>query len=253
MIYWLTQTLAAHPALARAEAPEGLLNTEEQVRYRSLVVEKRRRDWVLGRWTAKHLVAAHLESATGRRPALSDIAITADPDGAPRVTITGASASFGDLALSISHSRDRAFCALTAIPGCAPGADIEYVEDRDPSFVAEFFANAEIRMISGAPAPLQTLLVTAIWSAKEAVLKALHHGLTVDTRNIVCLPSDPIDNAWVPIRITCDSSLTGATFRGWWRALDGFALTLAVNEDLTAGQTIASNMGQEQAYNGVHR
>lgn len=238
MIYWLIQTLAAHPALARAEAPEGLLNAEEQARCRSLVVEKRRRDWLLGRWTAKHLVAAYLASTSGCYPALSDIAITADPDGAPRVTITGASPSFGNLSLSISHSRDHAFCALTAIPGCAPGADIEYVEAREPAFVAEFFVNAEIRLVSGAPAPVQTLLVTAIWSAKEAALKALHHGLTIDTRSIVCLPSGPIDNEWAPIQITCDASLNRVALRGWWRTLNGFALTLVV---------------KEQAYNGVHR
>ncbi len=228
MMYWLTQTLADHPALARAEAPEGLLSSVEEARFRSLTREKRRRDWLLGRWTAKHLAAYYIELVTGRRPALRDIVITADPDGAPRLRSQNGYASIVDrLAISISHSHDHAFCALTAAPGYVPGADIEYVEPRDPGFATDFFTDAEIARVRHAPPSAQPLLTTVIWSAKEAALKSLRCGLTVDTRQIVCLPDEPAVDGWAPVMVQCCPELNAQVNRGWWRQMGRFVLTLA--------------------------
>jgi phosphopantetheinyl transferase len=149
MMHWLIQTFADHPALARAEVPEGMLSMGEQVRFQSLKRDKRRRDWLLGRWTAKRLTAQYIESLTGRRPALSDIVITTDPDGAPRLHSRNGYAFINRLAISISHSNGYAFCALTDVPGRRPGADIEYIEQRNPAFVSDFFARRRDR--AGAP------------------------------------------------------------------------------------------------------
>ncbi|MCB8986887.1 MAG: 4-phosphopantetheinyl transferase family protein [Ardenticatenaceae bacterium] len=46
----------------------------------------------------------------------------------------------------------------------------------------------------------------AVWSAKEAVLKALHLGLTVDTRCVECLiaPVAERPSTWTPFTIGCD-------------------------------------------------
>lgn len=228
MLYWLIQTLADHPALARAEAPEGLLSSVEEARFRSLTREKRRRDWLLGRWTAKHLAAYYIELVTGRRPVLSDILITTDLDGAPRLQSQNGYAFIIDrLAISISHSRDHAFCALTAAPGYAPGADIEYVEPRDPGFVTDFFTDVEIACVHHAPPSAQPLLTTVIWSAKEAALKSLRCGLTVDTRQIVCLPDEPNADGWAPVIVRCHPELNASVHRGWWRQMGRFVLTLA--------------------------
>lgn len=228
MIYWLTQTLADHPALTHAEAPDGLLNAAEIQRCRLLKVEKRRRDWLLGRWTAKQLVAHYVELTTSLRPMLSDILIAADPDGAPRVTFTTPALEAIELTLSISHSRDRACCAISTAPGQTVGIDLEYIEPRDPAFAREYFVDGEIKRVMEAPADRQALLITTIWSAKEAVLKALRRGLTVSTRSIVCLPDDGADLEWTPTRIWCDSRLTTNPIQGWWRILNGFAVGLAV-------------------------
>jgi 4'-phosphopantetheinyl transferase len=228
MMYWLTQTLADHPALARAEAPEGLLSSVEEARFRSLTREKRRRDWLLGRWTAKHLAASYIELVTGRRPALREIVILAEPDGAPRLQSQNGYASIVDrLAISISHSHDHAFCALSAAPGYMPGADIEYVEPRDPGFVTDFFTDAEIARVYHAPLSVQPLLTTVIWSAKEAALKSLRCGLTIDTRQIVCLPGEPAANGWAPVTVTCRPELNARVHHGWWRQMGRFVLTLA--------------------------
>lgn len=226
MIYWLTQTLADHPALARAEAPAGLLSHSEREQCRSLAIEKRRRDWLLGRWTAKHLVAHYIESAIGCRPALSDIIISPDPDGAPRVRIAGDFPLSDALSLSISHSHHRSCCSLTAQPGWTAGIDLEFIEPREPAFVSEYFGDAEMELVARAPQPEQPLLITAIWSAKEAALKALRRGLTVDTRSIICLPETPKAAEWTPIRMT--SQLTDDSLQGWWRVMDGFTVSMAV-------------------------
>ncbi|MGB9752078.1 MAG: phosphopantetheinyl transferase [Roseiflexus castenholzii] len=228
MLYWLIQTLADHPALACAEPPEGLLSSAEEARFRTLTREKRRRDWLLGRWTAKHLAAHYIELVTGRRPALRDIVILTDPDGAPRLQSQNGDASIIDrLAISISHSRDHAFCVLTDTPGYAPGADIEYVEPRAPGFVTDFFTDVEIASVHHAPPSAQPLLTTVIWSAKEAALKSLRCGLTVDTRRIVCLPDEPTADGWAPVIVRCHPELNAYVHRGWWRQMGGFVLTLA--------------------------
>jgi 4'-phosphopantetheinyl transferase len=228
MLYWLTQTLADHPALARAEPPEGLLSSAEEARFRSLTREKRRRDWLLGRWTAKHLAAHYIELVAGRRPALSEIVITTDPDGAPRLQSQNGYARIVDrLAISISHSHGHALCALTAAPEYAPGADIEYVEPRDPAFVTDFFTDDEIERVHRAPPSVQPLLTTVIWSAKEAALKSLRRGLTVDTRQIVCLPDEPAVDGWTPVAVRCCPEWDATVHRGWWRQIGGFVLTLA--------------------------
>lgn len=239
MLYWLIQTLADHPALARAEPPEGLLSSVEEARFRSLTREKRRRDWLLGRWTAKHLAAYYLEQVTGRRPALSDILITTDPDGAPQLQSQNGYAFIIDrLAISISHSRGHAFCALTAAPGYAPGADIEYVEPRDPGFVTDFFTDVEIARVHHAPPSAQPLLTTVIWSAKEAALKSLRRGLTVDTRQIVCLPDEPATDGWAPVIVRCHPELNAYVHHGWWRQMGEFVLTLAVGPSINAVDSV---------------
>ena len=85
MIHWLIQSSADHPDLARGIAPAGLLSGAEQTRLAALKTEKRRRDWLLGRWTAKRLIQTYVERQTGLRPPLDAVVIEAEPSGAPRV------------------------------------------------------------------------------------------------------------------------------------------------------------------------
>jgi 4'-phosphopantetheinyl transferase len=84
MIHWLIQSIAGHPALARGIAPAGLLSEQEQQRLIELKTVKRRSDWLIGRWTAKHLIQAYIERQTGVQPPLHSLTVTNDPDGAPR-------------------------------------------------------------------------------------------------------------------------------------------------------------------------
>jgi 4'-phosphopantetheinyl transferase len=249
MIDWLVQTADDAPGLAHGLAPEGWLNPTEQARFRALRHAKRRSDWLLGRWTAKRLLQAYVAARTGEPPPLDRIEIANGLDGAPGVILPSGGWTPGldrapspsdHLTLSISHSHDRAFCVLSRMPGIRIGADIELVEPRSPVFAADYFAAAEVVQVEQIPpGSSRDTLQTAIWSAKEAALKALHLGLTVDTRRVVCdFASFDIEKAaagWELFWVEIDAALlqTGAPeigmaarTSGWWRILDRFVLTL---------------------------
>ena len=65
VIQWLIQNTAAHPSLADAEAPPGMLSAEETAIFAGFKVFKRRQDWLLGRWTAKHLLQEMIFQKSG--------------------------------------------------------------------------------------------------------------------------------------------------------------------------------------------
>ena len=139
------------------------------------------------------------------------------------------------VSLSISHSAGVAFCALTDQAGCRLGADIEHIEPREMSFVADFFTAAEMQSVALAPEPLRASLVTAIWSGKEAVLKAIREGLRSDPRAVECM-IEPLPlpvNQWQPFTIRTDPVREPIfaplkSWQGWWRSYQGYILTMVV-------------------------
>lgn len=267
MIHWLVQSVHDHPDLERGVAPEGLLNPTEQARLDELHYAKRRRDWLMGRWTAKKLLQSYIEQQTGICPPLTAMTIANDPDGAPYATLsagwsqaTNTGGPYRELwarpttvSLSISHCDNHAFCAICVEPGVHVGVDIEKVEPRSWTFVKEYFTNAEIDQVCSAPPDEQDRLITVIWSAKEAALKALRLGLTVDTRWVSCHITATVDiQNWTaidvqytpqPRRVTIPASPQAApakTFAyptapislfGWWRMMEQYALTMVVKRE----------------------
>ncbi len=240
MVRQLVQTLADYPSLAEGLAPPGLLHPSEQARLDTLRVLKRRRDWLLGRWTAKHLVQQYLgESSPTLRP-LSQIVIQADPDGAPfaalGVSSDGSSAVMSrlPLSLSISHSGDRSFCALIDEPGEQVGADLEMIEPREPALATQFFAPDELLYLQGVLPECYDAAVTAIWCAKESVLKALRTGLRTDTRWLTCLPAGDVTahDAWSSFVLSFDARLRLSPFtqalQTLWRREEAYMLALTV-------------------------
>jgi 4'-phosphopantetheinyl transferase len=178
-------------------------------------------------------------SQAGDLLALNEVEIINAPGGAPYATC-GFDYNQIPVSLSISHSGNRAFCAAVGL--CSPagiiGADIEQVETRPPGFVEEYFTDTEIALVSHTPVRSRDLLVTATWSAKEAALKALRLGLSVDTRTATCWIEAATDapEDWTSFRIDWDVrrlnrfTLPGSELPdlvGWWRIMDGYVLTLA--------------------------
>ena len=119
------------------------------------------------------------------------------------------------------------------------GCDLEYIETREPSFVRGFFTEEEMAAFAATTHPDE--LVTAIWSAKESVLKAIRTGLRVDTRRITCrIDPGQSPQTWTPLEVSLEPKLAAeqpGSWSAWWRVSGEFVLTMALHEpaDLAAG------------------
>jgi 4'-phosphopantetheinyl transferase len=184
--------------------------------------EKRRRDWKLGRWTAKRAALSYL--GLGSEPShFTKLEIIAAADGAPEAFLDGQSAH---VSLSISHSAGTAFCLIGA-PGIALGCDLEQIQPREPNFAADYFTEEEVGFLERGPAADRPLLTNLIWSSKESALKALRQGLRRDTRSIqVRLPA-PRQEGWNPL--TAIDLESARTFHGWWLVQDNQVQTVATD------------------------
>ncbi len=233
MIHWLSQDSAKERELAQGISPPGLLNDKEAAQFARLNHPKRRRDWLAGRWTAKRLLQGYLLKETGRQLRLDQIAIYNDAQRAPfGLWQTSGGWRALPVCLSVSHCDGWALCALVGRGMADIGADIERIEPRPPGFTRDYFTFEEINAVEQTIPGFQSLLVTAIWSAKEAALKALRLGLSVDTRSVSCeigpLEQAPGDWASFPICLD-DRRLNGckSELQGWWQVREGFVLAIA--------------------------
>ena len=215
--YWLEQTEADLPA------HDDWLSSDEAVQLSRVRFAKRRADWKLGRWTAKRAAAAYL-NLPGDPHALREIEIRPAPSGAPELFLATRPAP---VSISISHRSGIAVCAI-AMRGAQLGCDLELIEPRDASFVADYFTSEEEELISCSPAGDQPRLVTLLWSAKESTLKALHEGLRLDTRCVAVTfntshdPSRAVSR-WQPLQVR---NAGGKTFHGWWQHTHQLVRTL---------------------------
>ena len=221
--YWLEQTEADVPA------EDQWLSSEEMSRLARLRFGKRRADWRLGRWTAKRAVASCLNLPFDAH-SLEDIEIRAAPSGSPEVFLFNQSAA---VSLSLSHRAGKALCVV-GLSGLSLGCDLELVESRDHSFVADFFTANEQKLIESAPTGKLPMLVTLLWSAKESALKALHEGLRLDTTSIEVRPTHAVGKLaeysrqddcadWSPMSLRYAGE---HILRGCWRCADNLVRTV---------------------------
>ena len=217
LVYWLTQTLADIPA------NHDWLSEKERSILGGLRFEKRRNDWLLGRWTAKQAICA---SQLRPEPVLAALEIIAAEDGAPEAFWESEPAN---VSISISHSNARSFCAVGP-SGVSMGCDLERVEPRDDLFFSDYFTAKEMMLCNNAPVE-KALAVNLIWSAKESMLKAMREGLRRDTRSVQVHPdfrgSGGRWNNW-----TGRCSQSSRNFYGWWAFWDGYVYTLVADRFL---------------------
>jgi phosphopantetheinyl transferase len=234
------------------------LTLAERARLAGFRVPKRRDDWLIGRIAAKSVVAAALADALpGDWPPCA-IEIPSDSTGMPYARLAPEAdpvAGFAPgarlpVSVSISHAEGHALCAATwSAPGDdgsrSLGVDLGPIEPRSRAFVATFLTEDEQRFVLDGLPSERGLRANLVWGAKEAVLKALGLGLTVDTLDLCCLPEAgsvdpaewplaPPDDGWRPFVARCSPALFagGGDLRGIWRTLPGFVGALACAHEL---------------------
>jgi 4'-phosphopantetheinyl transferase len=222
-IYW---TLADR-ARAGLQNPEAFLSPAERKKLATLRFPKRRDEWLLGRWGAKSLARSLPDF---HEFPLAEVEIRNTPEGVPFISISHGTCPAHSL--SISHSGEFAFCALTLGEGLAIGADLERVEPRTDEFVEDYFTPVERDLVNSCPPEAKGLVATLIWSAKESMLKALQVGLRWDTRQVEVSKIDRLGEkkdaqvSWQALHVRASKSGTG-DWCAWWQCRGGFLLTLA--------------------------
>lgn len=228
---------------AAGPGPVGWLGAAEQEQVDRLRFAKRRNEFLLRRWTAKHAVLAALGEAGagggagGEGQALSRVAVLHHASGAPYVVVDGTPL---EVDVSVTDRAGWAVCLVGDGPD-AVGVDLELVEPRSEAFVADFLTTAEASRVRTAPSGDgpggRSELANVLWSAKESALKVLRTGLRTDTRAVeVTLGgggpdgthgADGVDGApgWRPL--TVRHVPTGQVLPGWWRRDGGFVVTAA--------------------------
>jgi phosphopantetheinyl transferase len=62
--------------------------------------------------------------------------------------------------------------------------DLEWIEPRSFEFIRDYFTPGEVKQALAGSVSQNAINATILWSAKEAVLKALTTGLRIDTQKI---------------------------------------------------------------------
>jgi 4'-phosphopantetheinyl transferase len=118
----------------------------------------------------------------------------------------------------------------------AIGADLEKIEPRLPLFVEDYFTPYEQAQVAATAPAWRDTLITAIWSGKEAALKVVQLGLTVDTRGVECRipPVTTRPEGWVEFAIDWRPQYLPQPFPpmvGWWRVWGELVLTIGVSNN----------------------
>jgi len=209
-VYWLEQ--------AEADVPteNDWLSPNEAVRLNSMRFAKRRADWRLGRWTAKHALSVCLH-LPAHPEVFRKMDIRPAASGAPQVFFND---QLEAVTISLSHRAGLAACAV-AMSAVEMGCDLELVESRSDAFVSDYFTVEEQALLARASAADRDRLLALLWSSKESALKALGAGLRLDTRCVIVSPfASSCDlNGWsrMLIRYAGGLSTEGRVFHGWWQ------------------------------------
>jgi 4'-phosphopantetheinyl transferase len=147
-------------------APEIILTEREVKTYNAFPVDKRRREWLGGRYALK-LVACDFFTFDMKHMEVKNL-----PTGKPVLLVPGGT----HLPVSITHRGDYAAAAI-GLTGESVGIDMELIEQRGKSWVEQYFHKDELSSNAA-------FFLTELWAKKEAVLKFLGVGLSIDILDV---------------------------------------------------------------------
>ncbi len=147
-----------------------VLSEKERAFYETFRVPKRKMEWLGGRLALKQLVqnicAAPFQA----------IEVLPHADGKPVLQVGGKESA---LAFSITHSHGFAVAAVSADEPFL-GIDLEKVEHRIDAWAKDFFHPSELTGQGDA-------FLTALWTQKEALVKVLGTGLSLNSYDVRCV------------------------------------------------------------------
>ena len=227
-IYWTVSQDDQTPCLDFSIPFDSYLTPFELDRLGQMRFQKRRAEWLHGRWTSKYLFRHSAAPYSNLSPL--QIQIKNEPEGMPFLenVITGERLPDN---ISISHREHQAFCAITHQSLIKLGVDLELVERRTPGFLQDFFTVREYTAGLEYNTSLRDLWFTLLWSLKEAVLKAVGKGLRLDTRSVEVrqvfgFGLTPENSDWQKVVIEFDFQ-ESSNWNVWWRLKGDFVFTIA--------------------------
>lgn len=154
---------------------DGILSERERAFYQTLRFPKRRTEWLGGRFALKQLVQKRFSDME-----LEDVEVLPHESGKPVLLVGGKPCS---LAFSITHSRGFAVAAVSATYEFL-GIDLEKTEHRIDAWANGFFHPSELTARDDA-------FLTGLWTQKEALVKLLGTGLSLNSYDVRCVNGSP--------------------------------------------------------------
>jgi 4'-phosphopantetheinyl transferase len=233
IVSWLARGVEQLPA------GDGWLSHAERARAASMRYTKRRSEFLVSRYAAKHAIAGAAGRATDGPEALAHVEVRHRPTGAPSAFVAGAAVG---LSMSLTDRADWAVCVVSREADVAIGCDLELVEPRTPMFVRDYLTATERAAVTTADDP--HLVANLLWSAKESALKVLQTGLRRDTRSVEVAFGGDAEAGWWPFSA---HPVEGGTFAGWWQRWGTFVLTVAAEQPLDPPRALEEPHGLESA------
>lgn len=223
IVYWCVGEAGSKGAGLIPVLADRHLSAQELHRFAQMRFPKRRDEWLAGRITAKTLLTQCVPELSGvehRR-----LTIANHPEGAPYALLDGEPFP---LQLSLSHREGMAAAAVVLSTEVGLGIDLEWVEDRDASFYADYFTTGEVRLLNEFSLDKTAWAGTIIWSAKEAMLKAIGQGLRVDTRSVEIMRiANKLEEGWGQLELNVPG-VPDSHWHGFWRHSGNHIITTAL-------------------------